>query len=119
MPKALSVPRTALHYNLEVSARRFPDKAAIHYYGSTVTYADLARDVGLKQRGTIAEGNFADLTIFDPGTITRGQQAPVEDVPGGGLRFVRPVTGIDTTVINGQVAVSGGEYTGVNSGQLV
>ena len=81
--------------------------------------SDLARDVGLKQRGTVAEGNFADLTIFDPGTITRGMQTPVEDVPGGGLRFVRPVTGIDTTIINGQVAVSGGEYTGVNSGALV
>lgn len=81
--------------------------------------SDLARDVGLKQRGTIAEGHYADLTIFDPGAIERGQQTPIEDVPGGGLRFVRPVTGIDTTIINGQVAVSGGEYTGVESGALV
>jgi hypothetical protein len=32
---------------------------------------------------------------------------------------VRSATGIDTTIINGQVAVSGGEYTGVNSGALV
>ena len=81
--------------------------------------SDLARDVGLHQRGTIAEGNFADLTIFDPGTITRGQQTPIEDVPGGGLRFIRAATGIDTTIINGEVAVSGGEYTGVESGVLV
>jgi fatty-acyl-CoA synthase len=43
VPKSLSVPRTSLYYNLEVSARRYPDKCAIHYYGTTVTYAELQR----------------------------------------------------------------------------
>ena len=43
VPKSLSVPRTSLYYNLEVSARRYPDKAAIHYYGTTLTYAELLR----------------------------------------------------------------------------
>jgi len=44
VPKTLSVPRTSLYFNLEVSARRYPDKAAIRYYGNSLTYADLARE---------------------------------------------------------------------------
>ena len=41
VPKSLSVPRTSLYYNLEVSARRYPGKGAIYYYGTTLTYAEL------------------------------------------------------------------------------
>jgi fatty-acyl-CoA synthase len=43
VPKTLAVPRTSLYYNLEVSARRYPGKAAIHFYGSDIDYAELAR----------------------------------------------------------------------------
>jgi len=32
---------TSLDYNLEVAARRYPERVAIAYYGSTVTYRDL------------------------------------------------------------------------------
>jgi len=45
LPKTLAVPRTPIPYNLEVSARRYPDKVAIAYYGGTLTYADLQREV--------------------------------------------------------------------------
>ena len=43
VPKTLAVPRTSVHYNLEVSARRYPDKTAIYYYGTTISYAELLR----------------------------------------------------------------------------
>lgn len=43
VPKSLSVPRTSLYYNLEVSARRYPDKSALYYYGTSITYAELQR----------------------------------------------------------------------------
>lgn len=45
LPKSLTVPRTPIWYNLEVSARRYPAKAAIVYYGSTIAYERLAREV--------------------------------------------------------------------------
>jgi len=45
VPKSLSVPRTSLHYNLEVSARRYPGKSALHYYGTDLAYTELARSV--------------------------------------------------------------------------
>ena len=62
VPKSLSVPRTSLHYNLEVSARRYPDKAAIVYYGTTLTYAVLEREVEalagyLQQRCGVGRGD--------------------------------------------------------------
>ena len=43
VPKTLAVPRTSLYYNLEVSAHRYPEKAALHFYGTDVTYAELLR----------------------------------------------------------------------------
>jgi fatty-acyl-CoA synthase len=43
VPKTLSVPRTSLFYNLEVSARRYPDKTALVYYGTDIGYAELLR----------------------------------------------------------------------------
>jgi len=62
VPKSLSVPRTSIHYNLEVSARRYPDKAAIVYYGTTLTYAALEREVEalagyLQQRCGVGRGD--------------------------------------------------------------
>jgi fatty-acyl-CoA synthase len=41
LPRHLSIPETHLFHNLQVSAARYPAKAAIHYYGSTLSYAAL------------------------------------------------------------------------------
>ncbi len=62
VPKSLSVPRTSLYYNLEVSARRYPDKPAVLYYGSALSYAALDREVAalagfLQQRCGLARGD--------------------------------------------------------------
>ncbi|ACC74960.1 AMP-dependent synthetase and ligase [Paraburkholderia phymatum] len=40
----LESPRTSLYYNLEVSATRYPGKAAIHYYGTAISQARLRSD---------------------------------------------------------------------------
>src|SRR4051812_27555935 len=45
LPKSLAVPATSLYFNLFVSARRYPDKAAIHYYGADLSYAALDEHV--------------------------------------------------------------------------
>lgn len=44
-PRQLSTPQTSLYTNLEVSSKRHPDKAAILYYGSTVSYRQLQHEV--------------------------------------------------------------------------
>lgn len=62
VPRTLTIPRTTLVYNLEVSARRYPDKAALHYYGTAISFAALAREVEalagfLQQRCGVQKGD--------------------------------------------------------------
>ncbi len=45
LPPTLHAPRTSLFYNLEVAARRYPDKTAIQYFGTAITYAALLDEV--------------------------------------------------------------------------
>jgi fatty-acyl-CoA synthase len=62
VPKSLTLPRTSLYYNLEVSARRYPDKAALIYYGKRISYEALLREAEalagyLQQRCGVARGD--------------------------------------------------------------
>ncbi len=41
----LTVPRTSIYDNLATSARRYPKKVAIHYYGASYTYQDVLDQV--------------------------------------------------------------------------
>ncbi len=41
LPRTLTLPRTTLWHNLEVSAARYPDKVAYWFYGGSLTYAKL------------------------------------------------------------------------------
>ncbi len=41
LPQHLTLPQTHLFYNLEVSATRYPDKAAIRFYDNSISYRDL------------------------------------------------------------------------------
>jgi fatty-acyl-CoA synthase len=41
LPHALTLPSTSLWDNLDTSARRFPDKAALVFFGRVLTYAQL------------------------------------------------------------------------------
>ena len=62
VPRQLSAPQTSLYTNLEVSSIRHPDKAAILYYGSTLSYRQLRSEVDamagfLQQHCGIARGD--------------------------------------------------------------
>jgi fatty-acyl-CoA synthase len=41
MPRTLTLPKTSVPHNLKVSAARYPEKAAIVYYGTTISYKRL------------------------------------------------------------------------------
>jgi dihydroorotase/N-acyl-D-amino-acid deacylase len=69
-----------------------------------------AENVGLKQRGLIREGYFADITIFDPNTVI--DRATFED-PNQ-----YPV-GINYVIVNGQIEVDKGQRTPANSGRVL
>jgi N-acyl-D-amino-acid deacylase len=74
---------------------------------------------GIKNRGRIAVGAAADLTLFDPNRIERGAEEFVNDFPGGGNRYIRHARGIDKVIVNGEVVVDAGKYTAARTGQVV
>jgi N-acyl-D-aspartate/D-glutamate deacylase len=69
-----------------------------------------AANVGLKQRGLLRQGYFADITIFDPETVI--DRATFEE-PN---QF--PV-GINYVIVNGQIEVDKGQRTPVNAGRVL
>jgi len=74
---------------------------------------------GIRNRGRIAVGAAADLTLFDPNTIERGAEEFVNDFPGGGNRYIRHARGIDKVIVNGEVVVDAGQYTTARTGRIV
>jgi fatty-acyl-CoA synthase len=60
-PKTLELPRETVYYNLEASAARHPERAAIDYYGNRITYRQLKDQVDalagfLQRRCGVARG---------------------------------------------------------------
>jgi fatty-acyl-CoA synthase len=47
LPTTLTIPETTIYDNLEVSARRYPQKTAIYYYGTTISYRRLCDEVNV------------------------------------------------------------------------
>ncbi|MFN3236463.1 MAG: N-acyl-D-amino-acid deacylase family protein [Pseudomonadales bacterium] len=68
--------------------------------------SDTAAIWGIKERGLLKSGYMADITIFDPDTIDRGEEYYVQDVPGEGSRYVRDAIGVDSVFVAGQLAYS-------------
>ncbi|MFC7062145.1 long-chain-fatty-acid--CoA ligase [Halobacillus seohaensis] len=45
LTKSITIPETSLYDNLKVSATRYPEHDAIYYYGKSITYRQLAKEV--------------------------------------------------------------------------
>ena len=69
-----------------------------------------ASNLGLRQRGSLAVGNFADIVIFDPTTISdhATYNAPHQYA-----------TGVTEVFINGVQVLSDGQHTGATPGRVV
>lgn len=74
---------------------------------------------GLKDRGRLQPGKAADIVVFDPERIDRTEERAIFDMPGDGMRYVRGASGIDTVLVNGEVAFADGAYTEARSGRVV
>jgi N-acyl-D-aspartate/D-glutamate deacylase len=74
----------------------------------------------LHDRGFIALGKAADITIFDPDTIASKPREPeAEPLNSALFRVKRDAVGIDYVIVNGQVLLEGGEHTGALPGQVL
>lgn len=94
--------------------RRIPLEEAIH--GLT---GKLSQTWGMLDRGLIQEGMAADLVLFDPELIDRGEEHFVHDFPDGAGRYLREAEGIDMVVVNGAVTVEDGSYTSERAGRVI
>ncbi len=65
-----------------------------------------ARLYGLDDRGTIREGAYADVVVFDPDTVGPGAPGWRDDLPGNAGRIYQEPTGISHVVVNGTEVVT-------------
>jgi N-acyl-D-aspartate/D-glutamate deacylase len=81
--------------------------------------SDTAQIWGLPDRGLLRSGMAADLVIFDPEAIGRGEEVPARDMPEHGMRYVRSALGVDTVIVNGEITWSkDGGYTDARPGVI-
>ena len=78
-----------------------------------------ARLYGLAGRGRLANGWHADVVVFDPDSVGPKAIEVREDLPGGAWRLYGEADGINTVIINGEVAVRDGEFTDARPGTLL
>jgi dihydroorotase/N-acyl-D-amino-acid deacylase len=69
-----------------------------------------AERLGLRDRGTLREGAFADLVVFDPGTVAAGSTY---------LDPARYPMGMPLVIVNGRLAILNGVETGDRPGRLL
>jgi N-acyl-D-amino-acid deacylase len=98
-----SFPRVLGHYSRGLNL--FPLETAV-YKMTGLT----ARSFGLEGRGVLREGAFADLAIFDAGTV---------DEAASFARPIQPAKGIETVIVNGAPVWQRGRPTGARPGRVL
>jgi N-acyl-D-aspartate/D-glutamate deacylase len=71
-----------------------------------------ARLYGLKDRGRVEVGWWADLVLLDPERVGQGPEHTRDDLPGGASRLYAEADGIEHVLVNGVEIVSAGAITG-------
>jgi N-acyl-D-amino-acid deacylase len=96
-------PRVLGHYGRLLGL--FPLETAVHKMTGLT-----ARNFGLRDRGVLKEGAYADLTLFDAQTV---DEAATYAAP------IQPARGIDTVIVNGEVVWRDGGPTGARPGRVL
>jgi N-acyl-D-amino-acid deacylase len=98
-----SFPRVLGHYGRLLGL--FPLEAAVHKMTGLT-----AKNFGLKDRGVLKEGAYADLTLFDADTV---DEAATYAAPIAAAR------GIEAVIVNGAIVWRGGQPTGARPGRIL
>ena len=61
-----------------------------------------ARVFGIRERGALKPGYFADLLLFDPARVNRGPNRRVFDLPAGQPRLMASAVGVHGVWVNGR-----------------
>lgn len=94
--------------------QRWPIEEAIRRLTSDV--ADL---FGIRDRGLVRVGAFADVNVIDLEHLHLPPPEYVHDLPYGPGRYVQGATGYDYTIVNGEIFMEHGEHTGSTTGRLL
>jgi N-acyl-D-aspartate/D-glutamate deacylase len=89
-----------------------------HYRLSTLP----AHAAGFRDRGTLREGGWADLVVYDLNQLgVEGELAGeiVHDLPGGEWRRVQRARGYRAIIVNGELTFEDGKPTGATPGKLL
>jgi len=78
--------------------------------------SDTADLFGIKGRGRLVEGAYADVNVIDFENLRLPQPEYVFDFPNGAGRYIQRATGYDYTIVNGQIFMDHGEHTGAFAG---
>lgn len=81
--------------------------------------SDTANLFGIKERGILKEGAYADLNVIDLDNLAIDLPEYKHDFPGGAGRYVQTGRGYDYVLVNGQVFMESGEHSGALSGQML
>jgi N-acyl-D-aspartate/D-glutamate deacylase len=74
---------------------------------------------GLRERGRLSVGWYADLVVLDPERVGSQEVAMRYDLPGGAGRLYAGANGIEHVVVNGSPVVRDGALTGRLEGRLL
>lgn len=102
---------------IETAVNRFglmPIEEAIHNFTQVP-----ALFIGLRDRGTIAVGNHADLVLMDLENVRVTAVEFRSDFPADGERLYTGAEGIDYVIVNGTPIIAEGEYTWAKPGQVL
>jgi len=96
-------PRVLGHYSRDL--KLFPLETAVRKMTGLP-----AKTFGLKDRGVLKDGAYADITLFDPATVaeTATWEKPIQS----------PL-GIDATIVNGAIVWRNNQATGNRSGKVL
>ncbi len=81
--------------------------------------SDPANLFGLRDRGVLAPGAWADLVVLDPATVGAGPATLVMDLPGGSARLTSDALGIEHVFVNGVETVTDNAVTGAIPGTVL
>jgi N-acyl-D-aspartate/D-glutamate deacylase len=94
--------------------RLMPMEQAVHHLTDRP-----ARLFGLRDRGRITDGAFADLVVFDPATVGSQPARLTNDLPDGAVRLLAGSVGVHHVFVNGVETVRNGEPTGATPGTVL
>lgn len=77
-----------------------------------------ARLYGIRERGRLQEGWYADVVIFDAESVASGPVYTKGDLPGGAFRLYADAEGVSHVIVNGTEIIREGKHTSALPGTI-